>query len=139
MQVKSKFNIKIDNMVLKCHNFILKNGNNEEIKCFIIKFKLSSGETKTSNTNFLYYNIRIKLFKELYFLSWPVETEYNILKEKLKIENFSIRTIEGIFQDFFIALFMANILSVAMHNTQPIIDEERKDKDNKYKYKLNIS
>ena len=46
---------------------------------------------------------------------------------------------EGLLQDVFIALFMVNTLSVAMHNTQPIIEEERKDKANKYRYKFNIS
>ena len=80
MRIKSKFNIVIDNIVLECHHFILKNDNNEEIKYCIIKFKLSSGEIETLIINFLYYNVRIKLFKELYFLRWPVETEYNILK-----------------------------------------------------------
>ena len=139
MRVKTKFNILIDELGLGCHNFEFKNENGEIIKCRIIKFKLSSNEIETLITNIFDYNLGTKQFKELYFLRWPVETEYKILKEILEIENFSTRTVDGIFQDFFITLFIANVIAVAANYIQPIIDEDRKFKKNKYKYKINYN
>ena len=133
MRVRSKFNISIDALGIGCHNFVLKSKENEEIKCRIIKFKLSNNEIETLITNLFDYNLGIKHFQELYFLRWPIETEFSILKNDLEIENFSSITIEGIHQDFFIAICMTNIISVAAHQSQIIIDKERKDK------KININ
>lgn len=139
MRVKSKFNILIDELGLGCHNFVLTNDNGEEVKCRIIKFKLPSNEIETLITNIFDYNLGIKHFKELYFLRWSVETEIKILNEFLEIENFSSRTVEGICQDFYITLIMANIISVTANYIQPIIDEDRKFKKNKHKYKINFN
>jgi hypothetical protein len=138
MRVKTKFNILIDEMGLGCHNFVLED-DGKEIKCRIIKFKLPNNEIETLITNVFDYNLGIKHFKELYFLRWSVETEFKKLKEILEIENFSSRTVEGVLQDFYITLIIANITSVAANYVQPIIDEERKFKKNKYKYKINLN
>lgn len=124
MRVKSKFNIEIDTLSVGCHNFKL--GNKEElIKCRVIKFKLPSNEIETLITNVFDYNLGINAFKELYFLRWPVEIEYNLLKNKLEIENFSTRTVEGIYQDFYISLLLSNFIHVGVNEAQPIIDKDR--------------
>lgn len=49
------------------------------------------------------------IFKELYFKRWGVETYYDILKNKLLLENFSWKTIHAVFQDVFSTIFLSNL------------------------------
>jgi hypothetical protein len=56
----------------------------------------------------------------------------------VEIENFSGRT-ETIKQDYYITILLQNAVAVAANEAQPIVDKERKDKQNKYKYKVNIN
>ena len=72
-------------------------------------------------------------------MRWPVETKYDIVKNKLQIENFTSRTVEGIEQDFYAAMYLTNIVAAADINAQSEIDDVRKNKDNKYQYKVNIN
>jgi hypothetical protein len=76
-------------------------------------------------------------FKVLYFLRWPVETKYNTVKNKLELEDFTARTVEGIQIDFFATMTMTNILACLEFDANEEIVRERKDKDNKYQYKAN--
>jgi hypothetical protein len=42
------------------------------------------------------------MLKELYHLRWGIETFLGVLKERLKIENFTGKTVIAIKQDFFV-------------------------------------
>lgn len=55
----------------------------------------------------------VNAFKELYFKRWTVETKYCELKHKLEIENFSGRTQEAIYQDYYISATLCNIIAIA--------------------------
>jgi hypothetical protein len=78
-------------------------------------------------------------FKKLYFLRWPVEVKYDIVKNKLQLENFNTRTVEGIQQDFYAAMYLTNIAAAAQKDVQEDIENARKDKGNKYRYKANLN
>ena len=52
---------------------------------------------------------RCKMFKELYFKRWKVETFYDELKNKLKVEYFSGYSHQSILQDFHAAIFISNV------------------------------
>lgn len=78
----------------------------------------------------------MKLFKELYFKRWKVETFYDEFKTKLKVENFSGYSKQSILQDFYTALFVSNIQTLLVGE----INEELQKKDKgKYIYKVNNS
>jgi hypothetical protein len=140
MRVKTKFNCEIDNLPLGCHNFILQKNHEESIKVRVIKFKLpKSKETETLITNLFDYSLGIKAFRKLYFKRWPIEVQYGNSKHKLEIENFSGRTEEAIYQDYYITILLQNAIAVAANEAQPNVEEERKYKQNKYKYKVNIN
>ena len=66
-----------------------------------------------------------------------IECHYNILKNKLELENFTSRTTDGIKQDFFIALYQVNALAALKHDAQIKVDKERNNRDNKYFYQVN--
>jgi hypothetical protein len=138
MRLKTKFNVQIDELPLGSHLFTLAQGE-EKIKLRIVKLVLPSGEVETLVTNLFDHDLTEPDFKELYFKRWPIETHYGSLKQKLQLENFSSRTEEGIYQDFFISIYFYNIIAIASMEVQPVIDEARVHKTNKYKYKVNFN
>lgn len=75
------------------------------------------------------------IFKELYFFRWKVETFYDELKNKLKIENFSGYSKQAIYQDFYSTIFVCNIQSLLIKD----INENLKEKQTKYQYKVNAN
>jgi len=138
MRVKSKFNNDIDAQQSP-DGYVWPEQNGKRLHIRVVKFKLDSGETETLITNIRDKRLGVKAFKKLYFLRWPVETKYDIVKNKLQIENFSSRTVEGIQQDFYATMFLANIAAAAAQDAQELIDEDREDKANKYQYHANIN
>jgi hypothetical protein len=138
MRVKKKFNADIDAQT-STSGYVWLEQNGKRIHVRVIKFKLDSDETETLITNIKDARLGKNAFKKLYFMRWPVETKYDILKNKLQLENFNTRTVEGIQQDFFAAMYLTNAAAAAAIDAQNDIDEERKEKDNKYRYVANIN
>ena len=138
MRVKSKFNKDIDAQTSP-NGYIHIEKNDIRLLLRVIKFKLDSGETEMLITNIMDKRFGIKAFKKLYFLRWPVETKYDIVKNKLQVENFTSRTVEGVQQDFYATMYLANVAAAAAYDAQAGIDAARMDKNNKYQYKANIN
>ena len=138
MRLKSKFNIEIDKLPLGSHSFFLVQGD-KKIKIRVVKFKLSSGEIETLISSLYDESITVDDFKELYFKRWRIETHYGNLKIKLEMENFSSRKINGIYQDYYMAFYHYNLITIAIRQAQPIIEEMGRTKNNKYKYKANFN
>lgn len=106
------------------------------IKVRLIRVELSSGEIEilaTSLNNTRKYPS--KLFKELYFKRWKVETFYDELKNKLKVELFTGYSQIAIQQDFFAAIFISNIQSIIVNDLKEEIVSENQSR--KYEYKVN--
>jgi hypothetical protein len=80
-----------------------------------------------------------KAFKKLYFKRWPIEVKYGVIKEKLQVENFSSLSVDGVKQEFYAAMYMANLVSATAFDVQSQIEETRIDKENKYDYKVNLN
>ena len=138
MRVREKFNLEIDAQTATNGQVALhKNG--KTIHTRVIKFKLDSGETETLITNITDRRLGVKSFKKLYFMRWPVETKYDTVKNKLQLENFTSRTVEGIEQDFYAAMYLTNVAAAAAIDAQAEIENSRKDKNNKYEYKANTN
>jgi hypothetical protein len=138
MRVKSKFNKDIDAQ-WKLEGYVSLEQNGKRIQVRVIKFTLDSGETETLITNITDRRLGKEAFKKLYFLRWPVETKFDIVKNKLQLENFNTRTVEGIQQDFFAAMYLTNYAAAALSDARGDIEDARVDKDNKYKYKANTN
>jgi hypothetical protein len=139
MRVKRKFNLDIDKLGKGDHSVILKQEGHEDICVRVIKFILSSGEEETLITNLMDKRMGIKAFKGLYFKRWPIETKYDVIKNKLEVENFSGRTINAVKQDFFITMYMANVAAIACREAQSDVDKVREYKENKYTYHVNVN
>jgi hypothetical protein len=139
MRLKRRFNSEIDQLELGDHYITLHHDGQADIRVRVIKFVLPSGEVETLISDIPDENMGIDAFKDLYFMRWPIETKYDEIKNKLEVENFSGRTVNSIMQDFFVTMYMANAISVAYWESQPIIEESRKLKDNTYNYHVNVN
>jgi hypothetical protein len=139
MRVRRKFNLDIDRLAEGDNSSILKKDGFDDIQVRVLKFRLSSGEEETLITDITDNSMGVADFKELYFKRWPIETKFDELKNKLEVENFSGRTVNAIRQDFFITMYMSNVIAVAYWEAQEDVDEAREQKDNKYEYHVNVS
>jgi len=138
MRVREKFNLDIDAQT-KADGYVMLKKGQKQIHTRVIKFRLDSGEIETLITNIADRRLGKKAFKKLYYMRWPVETKYDIVKNKLQLENFTSRSVEGIEQDFYAAMYLTNVVAAATIDVQPKITDTRKDKDNKYEYKANTN
>lgn len=111
---------------------------NEEITVRLLKIVLSTGEIEILATSLLDKNkYPNHIFKSLYFERWKIETYYDELKNKLKIEYFSGYSHQSILQDFYASLLVGNIQSIIVEEINEEIQQEKGTK--KYRYKVNNS
>ncbi|MCB7329308.1 transposase, partial [Mediterraneibacter faecis] len=102
MRLKQNYNI-----AKKCFGDIItvlpgntKDGT-EDIKIRVIEVTLGDGTKEYLATNLFDSHISQKMFRELYFYRWPVETKYKELKSRLAIEEFSGATTTSVLQEFY--------------------------------------
>lgn len=110
------------------------------LKIRLLRITLNSGGIEVLATSLLdskhYGN---EVFKELYFKRWKIETYYDELKNKLKIEEFSGYSNQSILQDFYSTLFVSNIQTLIENEINEEIEKESKTKNIKYQYKINTT
>ena len=87
----------------KFHNSLLKEKYSKEkhLNLRILTIELDNGKTESLLTNILDKNFKIEDFKELYNLRWGIETNYNTMKNRLNIENYSCKKRITIEQDIY--------------------------------------
>lgn len=138
MRVKTKFNNDIDAQK-EPDGYVRLRKDNEFLDVRVIKFTLDSGELETLITNVDDGRLGVNAFKKLYFMRWSIETKYDVVKNKLELENFTSRTVEGVKQDFYAIMYLTNVAAAAAHDAQPKVDAARGGKSNKYEYRININ
>lgn len=78
-----------------------------------VTVRLSTGELEILVTSLLdEERFPTAEFKAIYFLRWGVETLYDLLKNRLSLENFSGKTAQAIRQDFHATLFLTGLESL---------------------------
>ena len=105
----------------------------------ISKVILDTGEIEYLLCNVSQEIIPVSEMKEAYFKRWQIEIGYDILKNKLHVENFTGKTKITIEQDFYAQIYTFNVLQDIKHTANIKIQEKNKDKDLKYEYKPNIN
>lgn len=119
------------------HSFIGKDYNkNSPLKVRLVRIDLPSGEVEVLMTSLLdSEKYPTKIFKELYFMRWGVETFYDELKNKLKVGCFTGYSKISILQDFFCAIFISNLQSIIVNDLQDELN--LKNHKTKINYKIN--
>ena len=106
------------------------------MKIRFVQVILDNGTVEVLATNVL-DNERLKIsqFKELYALRWGIETYFDLIKNRLSLENFTGQTALAVKQDFFATIFLTNYEAILTYD----INEDLKEstKDNKYIQKVN--
>ena len=103
------------------------------------KVTLDTGEIEYLLSNIPTDIIPAEEMKEAYFKRWQIEIGYDILKNKLHIENFTGKTKITIEQDFYAQIYTFNVLQDIKHTSNEKLQEKNKDKNLKYEYKPNIN
>ena len=110
------------------------------LKIRLLRITLNGGGIEVLATSLLdskhYGN---EVFKEIYFKRWKIETYYDELKNKLKIEEFSGYSNQSILQDFYSTLFVSNIQTLIENEINEEIEKESETKNIKYQYKINTT
>ena len=137
MRLKQNYNI-----AKKCFGDIItvlpgntKDGT-ENIKIRVIEVTLGDGTKEYLATNLFDSHISQKMFRELYFYRWPVETKYKELKSCLAIEEFSGATTTSVLQEFYINVLLSNLSSLIKNQVDEEIQITAKS-TNKYRYQAN--
>ena len=132
MRVKRKFNADIDAAPMGSGMVNL-----DGIRVRVVKFTLPSGQTETLITDL--FDMEESLFQELYFLRWGVEEKYDVVKNKLELPNFTGRSANILYQDFWISMLLANVAAIAKAEADGKVQEKREGKENKYQYQTNVN
>lgn len=104
-----------------------------KVRC--VKIPLETGETEIVITSLLdMQRFPTSDFKELYFKRWRIETYFDIIKNRLHIENFTGKSVESVKQDFYSTLLLTNIESDL---TREVNQELEVPAEKKYAYKVN--
>jgi len=109
---------------------------NTKIQTRLVSIVLDTGEVEYLMTNLNSEEIKYDEMKDLYFKRWNIEKSFEILKNKLQIENIGARTENGVKQEFYACILLYNFLEDIKNQMNNDISN---NKDNKYQYKINMN
>ena len=136
----SEIKIKLNqDRLKKFHNPALKKEykNKKHLKLRILTITLENGTTETLLTNIMDKKFTIKDFKELYNLRWGIETNYNTMKNRLNIENYTGKRKITIEQDIYSKFLKYNLFQYHENYFNLLINKTKRQKGKKETYKVN--
>jgi hypothetical protein len=105
----------------------------------IVNIEIKPGVIETLLTNIPHKIASQEELKELYGERWEIETNYNTIKNKIHIENFSGKKLIIIEQDFYSQMLVYNMLIGLKIECNKKIKESKKYENCEYEYKQNIN
>jgi hypothetical protein len=110
------------------------------IKIRLVKVILDDGTIEVLATSLLdekkYPSV---IFKDLYFRRWGIETNFDRLKNKIEVENFTGLSTLSVLQDYYANMFILNLQSIIARDVQSEIDEDKTELKHKYNVNKNLS
>lgn len=100
-----------------------------------IRIPLNTGEDEILVTSITDPAISHSVFEDLYHRRWAIEEMYKKLKARLRIENFSGKTVLSVQQDFHAGILRGNLCSLLVLQAEARAKE--KSKGRKHTYKVN--
>lgn len=104
----------------------------KEIKVRFVRVRLETGEYEVLITN-LFDTETAEEFKAIYHMRWGVEGFYKILKSRLTLENFTGKTTDTVYQDFYAAVYLSGLETILTGDVNASLSE----KDTKYLQQVN--
>lgn len=90
-------------------------------------------------TNILDPRFTAENFLDIYHMRWGIESKYDDLKNKLRLEDFTGTTPLAIRQDFYATILLMNMATMAANENENMINRLHNSQDNIYFYKANIN
>jgi hypothetical protein len=105
-----------------------------EVQVRFVKVVLPNGEIEILATSLLdRKKYPHKIFNSLYYKRWNVETYFHTLKSRLSIDNFTGKTVESIYQDFYSTIFVSGLETILRLDPDAVLAA----RDTKHQYKVN--
>ncbi len=108
------------------------------LKLRVVEVEISSGK-EFLITNLTEDEFSAQQLKDLYRMRWGIETEYDNLKNKILLENFSGACDIAILQDLYASLLLSNYAYFFVYDNEEEIANMNLSKDRKFAYKQNIN
>ena len=113
-----------------------KDGLPLKMKVRFVQVILDNGTVEVLATNILDNEVlQTSDFMELYARRWGIETYYDVLKNRLSLENFTGLSALAVKQDFYATIFLANYEAMLVYDTN--LELQEKAGDNKYAQQVN--
>jgi len=108
-----------------------------QLQVRFVQVILDDGEVEVLATSVLDANVlSTGDFKGLYFKRWGIETLYEIIKNRLSLENFTGLSVLSIKQDFYATIFISNLETIVAQSSNDKLADKT---DTKFKQKINKS
>lgn len=109
------------------------------LKLRVVRITLPKGTKEVLVTNLPADKITLQQLCQIYKLRWGIETNYDWIKNKLCVENFSGIGKIAVLQDFYATVFLWNLTGIMAFDLHDEIEAAHRTEHNKYEYRLNIS
>jgi hypothetical protein len=110
------------------------------IKIRLIRIMLSSGEIEVLATSLLDETIySTNDFSYLYSLRWGVETFFSKVKGRLALENFTGKSVESIYQDFWSTVFISNLETIMIEDVEENMNANKSSENKSQKINKAVS
>lgn len=108
----------------------------EQITVRLVRLTLDSGEIEVLITSLLdQQRYPSAEFGPLYFMRWGSETFYDLIKNRLLLENFTGRTVEAVEQDFHATIYISGLETLLTQEANQLL--AAKSLANRYPLKVN--
>ena len=117
----------------------LSDGTSEDndVKVRVIEVLLDDGSKEYLATNLFDKSITKEMFRELYFLRWPVEVKYFELKERFRLEEYNGTTATSVIQEFYINILLSNLTALIKAKVDDDINIALSTSRSKHRYQAN--
>ena len=110
----------------------------ETITVRLVRIILSTWEIEVLATSLLdEEKYDTEIFKELYFKRWRIEVYYDVLKNRLGVENFTWKNIESVLQDLHSSIYLSNYETIMTRAHNMELEAKTKQKNLRNKQKVN--
>lgn len=110
----------------------------KKLRVRMVKIVLSTGEVEYLLTNIDNSIMCTSEIGELYYKRWGIELAYDVIKNKLNIENISGTNQLIIEQDFYAQILLFNMVEDLRNDSNKVVKNNKKE-NLKYEYKVNMN
>lgn len=119
---------------------VKENGFPQALKIKLVRVELSTGEIEVLATSLLdETTFSHEDFSYLYSLRWGVETFYAKIKGRLALENFTGKTVESIYQDFWSTIFISNLETIMTEDIEEEMNANKPEENKMRKVNKAVS